>query len=241
MKKTILIILLMVMIFFGITFFLFTMGRHSFTLDIDAQWLYMVLAVFFLPFIILYSQIIVLAHHTKPFQYYQGDQETDVPVSQDGLIHHVTGLFIALLQDFSQGSIVEPVLYTDDMLSALNRELQRYQVFRDQGWKVHIDFFHNEPHHMHVIYQISDTELVIEVDGIFHFYFEKNGQAYRTPYLYDSAPPFLHSPATMRLRIIQMPGQKQESAPALGQDFSQWIISGFSEGIQGLELGQMTR
>lgn len=200
------------------------------TADFESMYTQIFLAVLFLlPVLAAFIGVFSIAHHSKAFQYspetvgtYRDEKDIDP------ILHYAVGCLVAFLQDFSSGSITVPNMYSPEMRRMFQVELDQLQIYFDRGFRFHFEFYHNETYTAHIVHDISDSEKVVEVDGIFNYYFERNGDQHPTPHGYDTSPPLVQVPALVRLRIAQSP------------ESGHWQLIGISENIRGLELGLAT-
>lgn len=147
------------------------------------------------------------------------------PEENDPLIHLAVGMLVALLQDFSLGRILNPDIYGLQLRQMLEQELSYFRVYFDRGYSFYFTFYHNEPYNAHVRQELAQQDRIIEVSGVFDYYFERDGEKHPTPHGYDENPPLIRVPARMLLRIQQH------------QQTAQWQLVGFSDSIRGLQLG----
>lgn len=159
---------------------------------------------------------------------YQSGDRSLMNKEDDALIHVATGCMVALLQDFSMGRILNREIYAPAFVQEFEQELHFLQVYLDRGFRFHFAFHHEQTHHAFIRYRVNDYDVVIELQGLFDYYFEHNGNMHPTPHDYDVNPPLLNTTAFMRIRL--------EFHPSL----QRWIVVGFSESIRGLRMGLAT-
>lgn len=188
--------------------------------------LYVVPALFLFPFIVGIAGLFLIASHRGAFGYR--------PLMDDGeqvdpIYHAAIGLMIAILQDFSRGMVAEGSLYQTDMRKMLEAELREYRVFFDRGYRLHFVFHHEQTYHLNIIHIITSNDIVVEVDGLFDYYFERNGERRLVPHLGDARPPFVNTPALVRLRLHR----ESEQMP--------WKLAGFEENLRNQHIGLPVR
>ncbi len=194
------------------------------------EWQYFIFALFLFPVVVSFIGVLVLSTHPHAFRIRRRELSSE-PVSHedDELHHYAIGYVIGVLQDFSQGRMTKPSLYGPELQRGLRQELQQLQIYFDRGFSFHFDFHHSEKYQAYTRHIINENDHVVEVDGIFSFYFERAGVKRSTPHLYDTSQPLIRVPGLARLRI-----QKNEQHQAL-------VLVGFSENIRGIELGLPTQ
>lgn len=188
---------------------------------------YVFIALFLFPAIVAYVIILVVAFH--PPAYHFVPLATDQPAAMDPTIHQAVGLMIALLQDLSRGQIVEERFYKLELLQMLHYEMQQYQIYFDRGYRFIFQFDNDSHYEAHLVQEVGDDDVIIEIDGLFDYYFERNGEQHRTPHGYDTSEPLLRCPARVRCRLQRL----NRTAP--------WQLAGFSENIRGGQLGLATQ
>lgn len=188
-----------------------------------------------LPFLVALIGLIIVysgrhSFHIAPHRYSAAlaTPPSERLVEDDPLIHLAVGMLVALLQDFTEGRIMNLGVYAPQLRSMLEQELSYFRVYFDRGFAFHFNFYHQEPYEAFVRQQLSATDLVVEVAGVFDYYFERDGQQHPTPHGYDHNPPLIRVPARMHLRLQQ------------STQNAQWQLAGFSDSIRGLKLGLAT-
>lgn len=194
------------------------------------EWQYFIFALFLVPILVAFIGVLIISTHPQAFRVGEVQLASTPPRKQeDEIIHHGIGFLIAILQDFSRGEIIKPDIYGTELKRALEAELNQLQVYFDRGFSFHFDFYHSEKYQAYIKYVVNEDDIVIEVDGLFNFYFDRNGEKHPTPHAYDKTEPMVCVPAIIRMRV------SKET-----QDNTLKLI-GFSENIRGLQLGQATQ
>lgn len=162
-------------------------------------------------------------HHHEP-------EEISVERStqDDPIIHLSIGMLVSLLQDFSQAMVQNRDIYAPQLLAMLEQELSYFRVYFDRGYSFHFNFHHQESYEAFVTHRLGNTDMVIEVAGVFDYYFERAGEQHPTPHGNDTNPPLVRVPAVMRLRLQHNP------------QTTKWQLAGFSDSIRGLKMGLAT-
>lgn len=163
-----------------------------------------------------------------PYEYASQDPPSERSAQDDPIIHLSIGMLVSLLQDFSQAMVQNRDIYAPQLLSMLEQELTYFRVYFDRGYSFHFNFHHEESYEAFVTYRLSQADIVIEVAGVFDYYFERGGQQHPTPHGNDINPPLLRVPAVMHLRL-------QHNAQT-----TKWQLVGFSDSIRGLKMGLAT-
>ncbi|MFH1426747.1 MAG: hypothetical protein ABIG66_04960 [Candidatus Kerfeldbacteria bacterium] len=188
--------------------------------------LYIVPALFIFPVIVAIVGLFIVAVHPKAYRYspMSPSEEEDDPI-----LHNSVGLLIGVLQDLSRGMIAENSMYEPTLRKALEAEMMQYQVFIDRGYAFVFAFHHNEAYHAQIVHIISSNEIVVQIDGLFDYYFERSGDKRLSPHLYHREDPFIRVPGMVRVRMVRASEQ------------SPWKVCGFSENLRGLSLGLAVR
>ncbi len=188
---------------------------------------YIFLALFLFPAIVAYVIIFVIAFHPTAYQFNPSPQPRTT--ATDPIVHEAIGLMIALLQDLSRGQITERRFYHQLLSQMLDRELQQYRIYFDRGYAFVFRFHNDEHYEAHIIQKVSEDDIVVEIDGLFDYYFERNGERHRTPHDYDTSEPLIRVPARIRCRVTRA-----------GHN-GLWQLAGFGENIRGSSLGLATQ
>ena len=188
---------------------------------------YILIALFLFPVIVAYIIILVVAFHPTAYNFQPHPEDEEKKI--DPIHHAAIGLMIALLQDLSNGHVEDSRFYRPELQQMLAYEQQQYRIYFDRGY--HFVFqFHNDDHYeTHLFSKLSDDEVIIELEGLFDYYFERNGERHRTPHGYDTTEPLLRCPARVRCRLQRL----NQTAP--------WQLAGFSENIREGQLGLATQ
>jgi hypothetical protein len=227
--KALIGILVIGAIIIGLPIVLFQYGGFTLLNDADPLIQYTVIGLFILPIGVAFLGTVSIILHENT---YSLDEQfiaaEEMEAQEDYFAHNAVGLLIAIVQDFSHTTITEPSIYTPALLAQMKQELQRYQLFLERGYRLHFHFHHEEAHALHVLYALGGYEFVVEVDGIFDFYFEYGGYRYRSMLPQDTRQPLMRAPARFRIRM-----KKDEES-------DRWRVLGFSDNITGQEFGLAT-
>lgn len=183
------------------------------------------LSLFLLPVIAAFVGLLIISAHPRSYRFQLYDT---LESEYDWLRHIAIGCVHMVLQDLSQGSVGMPDRYDHLLQEQMRQEFAALAVYRDRGFSFHIVFHHDETYQMHVVHQLSDTEAVVEIDGLFDYYFERSGQYFGTPDPVHPVDPLFRVPGVVRLRML------------FSEDGRQWQLTGWSENVRGMQLGMAT-
>ncbi len=184
--------------------------------------------LFLVPVAVLFIILFLFVAHPQSYHFSQyffsdAEHEPDAP-----LLHHAIGFLEFFLQDFSSGVLADPSFYGTPLRTTMVQELEQLRVWRDRGYRIHFAFHHDEPYRAHVVHAEHRHDVVVEIDGLFDFYFERDGLRTSSPHQFDQRAPLERQPARIRVRMI-------EEATT-----HRWQLVGLSESIRGSEYGLAT-
>jgi len=182
--------------------------------------------MFLVPLVVGFIGLLLISAHPRSYHF----DYLDAPHTEDDPLRHAAiGCLVAILQDFSNGRVAEPHVYSSDLLYMMEAEFHAMQVYRDRGFQFHFAFHHEETYDMHIRHVLSKTEFVVEIDGLFDYYFERDGQLHGTPQVEQQVDPLIRVPGYIRLRLRYDHKTKETQ------------LLGWSENIRGLQVGLATQ
>ncbi len=192
----------------------------------DSGWEMFLVGLFLTPVVVAFIGALVVSMHPRSYRFnpIEPMQNEDDPIR-----HTATGFAQAVLQDFSRGVIAVPQMYSPQLAGEMEEELMMVRQYAQQKFRLQFAFHHTEQYEAHVLHVLNRNEFVVEIDGLFDYFFEKDGQLYNSPHQNVGAEPLIRVPALVRLRIVRDP------------ETTHWQLSGFSENITGRQIGMATR
>lgn len=226
--KKIAAVLGLIFVIIGTPILFWQLGAYKLFVDIDPLLQYVIIGIFLFPLAVLFIGLILLVLHQKEY-IYAADLLSDDSVEEISTpyMHQSIGFLVALLQDYSQGSLTVPDMYSPHFRGEFNDQLSEYVPFRAQGYTIHFEFYHNETHNVHTVQLLTESEVIVEIDGIFNYYMAREKKMYAVPDV-QTHEAIVRQPARVRLRIArdELTGRLQ--------------LVGFWENITGLNLGLAT-
>lgn len=213
-------------IFIGVPLLLWVSGANQAFIDTEPFFRNVIIGVFLAPVVLLIVGTFMVMTHRRDYildRRYLTDPYRDH--KDNPYIQHAVGTLIALVQDISHGTIAEPEMYSDSVRIALKSYLEELLPYIQQGYHIHFDFFHNETYTAHLIRHFSESEYIVEVDGIFNYYCERSQTVYSVPGASDA---LFRTPGRFRLRMVK------------DNQSGDFILVGFSDTISGVSAGLAT-
>lgn len=190
---------------------------------------YAVLGLFGFPFVVAIVIVVLMLVDRGSYRYSAEYLErSDQPAGIDMMEHAAVGLVLVLLQDISRGQILQQSLYAPELAFALQQELRQLAPYLQRGYRFHFDFRAGDGYKAYPVRTVHAHEILMEVEGRFDYYVERNGEMHLTPHEFDRAEPLMRVPGVVRLRM-------RKNGVSDGSE--SWTLLGFSENIRGLALG----
>ena len=184
------------------------------------------LALFFIPVLAAFVGVLVIAAHPKTY-HFSPITEFEGHDGIDPLVHSAVGAVEAITNDLSSGFIANPSLYIPQMFSLMDQELRAFAPYRERGYELNYQFYHNLEYGVHVVEMIERNDVIVEISGIFDYFVERAGVRRLTPHDYDRREPYVQQPAIVRVRLQAPSGNI-------------WHVAGFSDSLLELQIGYPT-
>lgn len=190
----------------------------------DTEFLFVVL--FFIPVVAGFVGVLVIAAHPKTY-HFSPIGDFDEEQTLDPLAHVAVGGLEAITNDLTNGVIANPNMYTPELYAFIDQELRAFALYRQRGYQLTYQFYHSLQYAVNIVEMINKHDVVIEIQGVFDYFVEREGVRRLTPHDYDQRSAIMQQQSVVRVRLQSPTG-------------AQWKVAGYSDSALEFQLGAPT-